>query len=105
MTIESNLSDSQKLQYFGLVTQFKVSPDVTIEHRGQRDNPDADLWAILSCTQCYNSRTKEWEFEPSPSNRTKNFVKYTRYSLDKAFEIVNSQPFIEYCLATQRRME
>jgi hypothetical protein len=95
--IENKLNDSEKQKYFNLATIFKISDDISIEHRGELENHTADKGAITRQGKvCYNNRDCKWEWEPSPSNRTDGFIARTRYPLDKAFEIVNSKKFKKY---------
>lgn len=46
-------------------------------------------WAVIHNFRCWDG--KEWDFESSPSSRTKSFLKKTRFPLDKAVEIARSQ--------------
>lgn len=46
-------------------------------------------WAVVHMGRCWDG--KEWAYEPSPSNRTKTFKKKTRFPLEKAVAIAQSQ--------------
>lgn len=102
MGIETKLTDADKLNYFGLATQFKIFAYVSIDYRGQRDTPNVDKWAIVSLGHCYNNTTNSWEFDSLPSERMEEFIATTRYPLHIAFEIVQSQQFLDYCKYTRR---
>lgn len=49
---------------------------ITLERAAQRDGPDR--WAIRQAGQAMN-RKGQWDFEPSPSNRTESFFKRFRW--------------------------
>lgn len=62
--------------------KFEISKteDIFIEKRGENS------W----CVSMYGTvidRHLERHYEPSPSNRTQEFIDRTRFSLDEAFEI------------------
>lgn len=42
-------------------------------------------WAVIHMGMCWNG--KDWDYEPSPSNRTDAYKKKTRFSLEKAVEL------------------
>jgi hypothetical protein len=73
-------------------TEFRLKgfDRLTIEWRGD------DRWIVKHMTQVLNKKG-EFEWEPSPSNRTEAFIKRTRFSFDEAFEkaleIVKTDPY------------
>lgn len=57
---------------------------IMVEWRGD------DRWVVSdSLGNVYNTDC-QWEYEPSPSNRDKDFIARTRFSQDRAFEIGRS---------------
>lgn len=46
-------------------------------------------WAVIHSFQCWNG--KEWVYENRPSERTKSFLKKTRFSMEKAVKIALEQ--------------
>lgn len=55
---------------------------ITVERRAENS------WAVLlRGSQCWNRRTKAWDYEPSPSSRTDAFKRTHRFRLDQALEI------------------
>jgi hypothetical protein len=47
-----------------------------------------DSWAIVSDTSSVWNRLEEWEFEPSPSHRSLEFLDRCRYTLEEALKVV-----------------
>jgi hypothetical protein len=45
---------------------------IEVQHRGR------DQWAVIHLGECWNFRTKHWDWEPSPSNRDDKFIKNHR---------------------------
>lgn len=65
-----------------VVTRYRYgNPDqrINIESR----DPDGDVWAIVNDGMCLN-KNFEWEYEPTPSSRSDEFIERTRYTLDEA---------------------
>ncbi len=69
-------------------------------------------WAVLkgswssgssSAAQVYNREEKKWEYEPSPSSRSDDFKKRTRYDLDEAVSIATDlqDEFLDWCEANK----
>ena len=54
---------------------------VRVERRGE------DSWAVMRRSQCWNRRTKQWDYEPLPSSRTEAFKRTHRFPLDQALDI------------------
>lgn len=52
----------------------------------------ADKWAVLWMNQCWNKKTKSWEYESQPSSRTDKFLRNARFNLDEALEIAAGKP-------------
>ncbi len=46
-------------------------------------------WCIQAGTMVLNNEG-HWEFEPSPSNRTEEFIKRTRFPLETAIQLTES---------------
>lgn len=51
--------------------------------------PDAPQWAIRSMGRTW-SRSGEWEFEPQPSSRSREYLDRCRFSLDEALDQVST---------------
>ena len=65
-----------------IVYAIKSRAQVTIEntYHGEKD-----IWAIRAIgSRCLNKEAKQWEHEPIPSDRTEEFFKKCRFSLDEA---------------------
>ena len=73
------------------VYRFEGVRDFKVEWRG------GDSWAIVESCQCYNKNGR-WEFEPSPSNRTDEFIERTRWTLEDALrtasELIKTDPIL-----------
>lgn len=41
---------------------------------------DAAVFAIAYCSSTYNKKLQDWEYEPSPSNRTEDYLKDNRFN-------------------------
>jgi hypothetical protein len=61
-----------------IVTHFQFSERVSIIWR------QGNLWSVSECGLALN-RDGDWEYEPSPSNRTDEFKARTRFHLEEAF--------------------
>ena|SRR3989344_3896787 len=93
--IETKLSDTKRLELFGLAVKFQITEYIAIEHRGAKGQPFADAWAITSRDMCYSKRNT-WVDEQLPSNRTNRFIQETRYTLEEAYQIVTSERFEQH---------
>jgi hypothetical protein len=60
------------------VTTFQIAKTISISWRGE------GAWAVCDMGLVLN-HDGDWEYEPTPSNRTEEFKARTRYSLDEAF--------------------
>lgn len=61
-------------------TRFQVAEDIAVEKRGE------NAW----CVSVYGTvvdRDLNRHYEPSPSNRTDEFIAATRFTLEEAFNI------------------
>lgn len=47
-------------------------------------------WAVLWMDQCWNKKTRSWEYEPR--DRSQNFLRECRFTLDDAVQIARSTP-------------
>lgn len=88
----NTLDDETKLKLFDRATRFELTNPadlgarIVVEIRSYRE--DSDVWAVTNGAEgCYNLKKQEWVYEPSPSNRTDEFIEQTRYPLDQAWEI------------------
>lgn len=72
------------------------------------------LWAVLWMGQCWNARTKDWEYEPSPSGRSEDFLVECRLSLQDAVRVaheapntltVNGKTWLDFQAAVARQVE
>lgn len=59
----------------------EVDNSTTIELRLQRNG--TELWVVVSHGSVLN-KDGEWESEPLPSARNRDFIKRTRFTLDEA---------------------
>lgn len=50
------------------------------------------LWAVLWLDQCWNQKTRDWEYEPR--DRSQKFLQECRFTLDEAVRIARSKPDI-----------
>lgn len=94
-------------QLLGTATSFQITKYISIEYRGTIEydlmKPEdkgirtENLWTIKNGIWCYNPQKDGWQEEGSypvyPSTNPR--IKGTRYSLEQAFEIVNSPDFIQ----------
>jgi hypothetical protein len=49
---------------------------------------DSNKWAVIDCGYTL-SKSGEWEYEPTPSNRTEEYLKNCRFdSVDEAFTAI-----------------
>lgn len=48
------------------------------------------LWAVLWLDQCWNKKTRSWEYEPR--DRSQKFLRECRLSLDDAVRIARAMP-------------
>lgn len=64
-----------------MVMVFRFSEDLTIEKRGP------DSWCVAAGSSVCINDALEKEYEPMPSWRSEDFIKRTRFSLEKAFEL------------------
>jgi hypothetical protein len=53
----------------------------------QRSN---GLWAVLRMNECWNRKTKDWEYEPR--DRSQTFLRQCRFTLDEAVQIARALP-------------
>ena len=58
---------------------------ITLERRALMENKD--YWTIFDGHNCLDKQG-EWQYEPSPSNRKKEFLEQTRYSYEEAMELI-----------------
>jgi hypothetical protein len=95
--IKTDLTEEQEKELFPFAREFEIPTNkynhpafLKISFRGSSNYKNADVWAILDPHgNCYNNQSRDWEWEPSPSNRNKRFLKHCRFRLDKALKIVN----------------
>jgi hypothetical protein len=88
------LTIEQKLELFGLATEFEISDEIHIKNKGAKPGSEnKDRWAIMRHGFCYSRKSGEWWYEPHSSSRDAVFLKSTRYSLQTALEIVSSPEF------------
>ena len=71
--------DMEKKRIFATEYRIRGVRDLKAEFRGN------DTWAITNIGTCLN-RDGHWEYEPRPSNRTDEFLKRTRFTLNEALE-------------------
>ena len=62
-----------------LATCFMIAEDITVEKRGD------EKWCVLVFGQSVLDKDMNRIYEPSPSNRSEEFIKSTRFSLNDAF--------------------
>jgi hypothetical protein len=92
--IENKLTKNQKIKYFDLATRFQIDSSIAIENKGDNTSQNSNTWVITYIKRyCYNNSSSEWVVDRIPSNRTAAFIAQTRFTLEKAFEIVNSEKF------------
>jgi hypothetical protein len=64
------------------------------EHEGRylelvaRGHTEDDSWALKDGHDCYNKRTRRWQYEMRPSERSEEFLRDCRMTLDEARQIV-----------------
>ncbi|KPL90007.1 hypothetical protein [Herpetosiphon geysericola] len=77
---KESVTTVDQLEVLGYILyQVELSPTrITLEPCGQQDG--TTLWAIRRGERvCYNRSTKIFDYEPQPSNRTKQFLKTHRF--------------------------
>lgn len=52
----------------------------------------AGKWAVIWMNQCWNRRSKRWEYESQPSSRTAAFLRVSQFNLDEAVRIARGMP-------------
>ena len=62
-------------------TRFEIAEDIAIERRGE------NLWCVTVFGGTVLDRDLNRHYEPSPSNRTDEFIAATRFDLDQAYSI------------------
>jgi len=64
------------------------------EHEGRylelvkRGHAWEDSWALKDGFDCYNKRTRRWQYEMRPSERSEEFLRDCRMTLDEARQIL-----------------
>jgi len=48
------------------------------------------MWAVRWHSMCLNRRTKQWDYEPTSSNRSKRFLSTHRFPLDQALALAKN---------------
>lgn len=66
-------------------SEYDREQSITLEPRGYAGE---DRWAIKDGDHCYNRRTKRWEYEMRPSERSDRFLQDTRYTLAEARPLI-----------------
>lgn len=66
------------LQY---ATRFEIAEDVMIEKRGK------DKWCVQVFGGTVLDKDLSRHYEPSPSNRTEEFIAATRFTLEDAYNL------------------
>jgi hypothetical protein len=61
-------------------TRFQLAEDIAVEKRG------VNSWCV-SVFRTVVDRDLKRRYEPSPSNRTDEFIAATRFNLEEAFDI------------------
>lgn len=63
---------------------------IRVAWRGSMDPDRLDrCWAVCWHGRCINV-SREWDYEPSPSNRTDAWIKRHRFTLDKALALARA---------------
>lgn len=63
--------------------------DIRIEERS------AGKWAVVHASYCLGAHDGEWDHEPSPSNRTDEWIADHRFTLEEATRLaIDEAPFI-----------
>jgi len=84
-----NAPGSECVQELPQVAVYKVLENVHIELVSQKDG--SSLWAVRSLGRCLSTQG-EWNEEPSPSNRTEQWLRAHRFpTAQAAFEAVRAQ--------------
>jgi len=84
-----NAPGSECVQELPQVAVYKVLENVHIELVSQKDG--SSLWAVRSLGRCLSTQG-EWSDEPSPSNRTEQWLRAHRFpTAQAAFEAVRAQ--------------
>ncbi len=82
--VEALASERGKLRrQLSAASEFSLGERITIQRRRQRDG--TKKWSVNDSGCVLNSDGK-WECEPSPSNRTDDFIATTRFTLEEAWE-------------------
>lgn len=76
---------SDLLLMLSMATKFTVGSDSNGEIEVAKRN--ADLWAVIRQGCCFDTEIGHFTYEPSPSNRTDEYLKHTRFSFSEAFKI------------------
>jgi len=64
-----------------LATRFEIAEDIAIEKRGE------NRWCVTVFGGTVLDRDLTRHYEPSPSNRTEEFIAATCFNLDEAYSI------------------
>jgi hypothetical protein len=70
------------LRVLDKATQFEFG-EIKVEKRGTKE----DAWAVTYLGDCYHALEGIFVYEPSPSNRSKDFIAATRFSKRNAIEL------------------
>mgnify|MGYP000085442083 CR=1 FL=1 len=81
---------AKKVALLDYATDFRIAEDVIVTWRG------GDAWAIKTRFGHVYGKDGEWYHEPSPSNRTDEFLANTRYGRDEAIEVALRLKEMEY---------
>jgi len=73
---------------------FKRATTFTFDNRTRIEQRSPDKYVIICFKEVLNKKG-EWEYEPSPSNRSELFLARTRYSLEEAVEIIRDKLGLE----------
>ena len=65
-------------------TRFSISDNVKIEFRGNK------MWVVTVEGHWVLNKEGKTEYEPSPSNRTKDFIERTRFDFTTAWKLATS---------------
>jgi len=88
------------LKYRLIPSQYEIEPhppgyNVTfkLETRGKWSD-GTERWVIKDMAEVLN-KDGNWEFEPSPSNRSTDFLERTRYTFEEATAMLNQLYCVE----------